>query len=209
MLKTIGFLLLFFAGLALVTVFEQENQEDIKGEQEKEQLKIGYCKTFERYARSLAEENNLNLVELGSSFEVLSSLANDKIDYAVIGRRAYKHEINEQTLEIPLKEFGWTLVSSEKDFFEYSDIESLEIHTYLNEDEVSNFFPAKPKLHYHENIDEAFENGITLIHWEDFRDEFELVVPLESNNKIEKFRVPILYKDKNKEPLEKTGVELL
>lgn len=198
MLKTIAFLIIFFGALVLITIFEEKQEpEEVKGEKEEQTLVLGYCKTFERYAVELAEQNNLNLVRMNSSFDVLASLKSGNIDYAVIGRRAYSQEINDQILEIPLKEYGWTLVSSEKDFFEYSEIENYEIHTYLNQEEVQNFFSYEPSIIFHEDIDSAFKSGITLIHWEDFRDDFELVIPLIGDAKVEKFRNPMLYMTKD------------
>ena len=203
MLKTIAFLIIFFGALTLVTVLEGDKEtEDVKGEMEGKKLILGYCKTFERYAIELAEQNDLDLVKLGSSFDVLSNLKSGNIDYAVIGRRAYTPEINEKTLEIPLKEYGWTLVSSEKDFFEYSEIENLEIHTYLKQEEVQDFFSYEPSIVYHDDIDSAFENGITLIHWEDFQDDFQLIVPLQGDAKVEKFRNPMLYMWEDTKPLD-------
>ncbi len=207
MLKTIAFLMIFFGGLTLITIFENnQDTEEVKGEKEEQNLILGYCKTFERYAISLAEENDLDLVKFGSSFEVLLSLKSQNIDYAVIGRRAYSNEINSEILEIPLEEYGWTLVSSKKDFFEYSDIENFEIHTYLNQQEVQNFFTSEPSVVFHEDIDSAFENGIALIHWEDFRDDFELVVPMKGENKVEKFRNPMLYIWEGAKPLGDLGI---
>jgi hypothetical protein len=207
MFKTLAFLILFFGGLVLVTLFEQNKDvEVVKGEKEEQNLVLGYCKTFERYALALAEENNLDVVKFGSSFEVLANLESGNIDYAVIGRRAYSSEISEEILEIPLEEYGWTLVSSEKGFLEYSELENLEIHTYLNEDEVLEFFSFEPNIVFHENIENALQGDLVLIHWEDFRDDFELVVPLVGDAKVEKFRNPMLYIGENMEPLEKLEV---
>ena len=204
MLKTLIFIILFFGALTLISIFESnDTDEEVKGEVEETSLTLGYCKTFQRYALALAQENNLEVVNFGSSFEVLSKLMQGKIDYAVIGRRAYSFEIDDSILETPLKEYGWTLVSSEKNFFQYPEIVNYEIHTYLNEEEVREFFDYKPKLFFHENIESSIENEISLIHWDDFKDEFELVIPVSGDNKVEKFRNPMLYKHESAEPLAK------
>ena len=203
MLKTLAFLILFFGALTLVTLFEQDQEsQEVKGEKEEQNLILGYCKTFERYAMALAEENELELIRFGSSFEVLSNLSSGNIDYAVIGRRAYSNEINSEILEIPLKEYGWTLVSVEKDFFEYSKIEEMEVHTYLDESKVKDFFSYKPSLVFHEDLESIPKEKIALIRWEDFHDDFELIIPLDGEDKIEKFRTPILYMREGTKPLE-------
>lgn len=211
MFKTLAFILFFFGALVLITIFDQEEKEveEIKGEKQEQNLILGYCKTFERYAHALAQENNLDLVIYGSSFDVLSNLKSGKIDYGVIGRRAYSYEINEETLEIPLKEYGFTLISSQKAFFEYSEIENLEVHTYLKNEEISDFFTFKPQITFHENIESALKGELVLIHWEDFKDDFQLVVPIEDDAKVEKFRNPMLYMHEKREPLEKETIELL
>ncbi len=202
MLKTIAFLILFFGALTLVTIFEgNEEDEEVKGEKEKQNLILGYCNDFIAEAIVLAEQNDIDLVRLPSYVDVLSSLKSGEIDYAFIGRRAYGNQIDEQTLEIPLRKYGWTLVSSEEIFFEYSDIEDLEIHTYLNQEEVENFFAYEPSIVFHEDIDSAIENEIALIHWEDFRDDFQLVVPTQNGNRVEKYRTPILYMLEGTRPL--------
>ncbi len=206
MLKTFGFILFFFFGLVLIAVIDyNKDSEEIKGEKIEESLTIGYCKTFERYAQSLAKENSLNIVKLESSGEVLSSLNSGNIDYGVIGRRAYNFEINRNIVERPLQDLGWTLVSQEKVFLEEDELKSYKINTYLDEEEVLSFFSLDLDIAYHDDIDSAFNSeGITLIAWEDFRDEFELVVPFENNSnaKVEKFRTPMLYMNENSPDLE-------
>jgi len=207
MLKTIAFLIIFFVGLTLITIFENnQDEEEVKGEKEEKKLTLAYCNDFIQDAIALAEQNDLDLKRLPNSFDVLANLKSGNIDYAVIGRRAYSDEINSEIVEIPMKEYGWTLVSSERDFVEYSDIENLEIHTYLDQEEIQDFFSYEPSFVFHEDIDSAFSSGIALISWEDFRDDFELVIPMQDDTRLEKFRTPILFMRKDARPLENLGL---
>ena len=202
MLKTIAFLIIFLAGLTLITIFESNQEaEDVKGEKEEQTLVLGYCNDFIEEAVALAKQNNIDSVRLPSYVDVLSSLESEEIDYAVLGRKAYQQQIDDEIIEIPLREYGWTLVSSEEIFFEYSEIENYEIHTYLNQEKVQNFFYYEPSIVFHEDIDPAIESGIALIHWEDFRNEFRLAVPMQGNSRVEKYRTPILYMRKETKPL--------
>lgn len=206
MLKTFGFVFLFLFGLILVTVIDYNREsEEVKGEKIEENLIIGYCKTFERYAQALAQENDLDIVRLSSSGEVLSQVNSGNIDYGVIGRRAYSFEIGNHIVEKPIKELGWTLVGKEKDFVVKEELKNFEIHTYLDEQEVMNFFSLDLNITYHDDIDSAFNSeGIALIAWKDFRDEFELIVPhvKDSDAKVEKFRTPMLYMNEDVPELE-------
>ncbi len=204
MKKTFGFLLLFFFGLILITILNERSEtEEEKGVVETESLILGYCKTFERYAVSLAEKNDLDLILFGSSFDVLANLKAGNIDYGVIGRRAYGFEINDEILEIPLEEYGWTLVSLEKGFVEYNELKDLNIATYLEEEDVLNFFSFKPNISFHENLEDALKEELVLISWEDFSDELQLVVPMEGEDKVEKFRTPMLYMHKETRELKR------
>jgi hypothetical protein len=204
MFKKIIPLIILIAVLILTPMLrQQENSGDIKGEKEEksnveeknEEKKsiLGYCPTFEKYAFNLAKDNNFDLKRFESSNEVLSNLKFNNIDYGVIGRRAYSFEIDDKILEIPLEEYGFTLISPVKVFIEYSKLKDLEIHTYLKKESVEDFLGSEYNIIFHQNIEKALEKEIVLIHWEDFQDNFELFIPIETNQKVEKFRTPILY----------------
>jgi hypothetical protein len=164
----------------------------VKGEVEKQYFVLGYCETFERFAFEIRDNNEgIVLQKFPSSFDVLANLKNDKIDYGLIGRRAYSFEIDEDIKETPLQEFGFTLVSNEKGFIDYRDLKNLEIHTYLSEDIVKEFFDFQ-NITYQNKLSANLETP-RLISWEDWNDSFELFIPIENGKKVEKFRTPMLY----------------
>ena len=206
MFKTLSLVVISLFGLILITViYENSESEEIKGERIDKTLKIGYCKTFERYAQALAKENSLEIVKMQSAAEVLSNLNSGKIDYAVIGRRAYSFEIQNHIIEKPLEKYGWTLVGKEKGVLLEDELKNFEIHTYLEKEDVLNFSSLDLNFILHDNIDTAFNSGdISLISWEDFQDEFQLIVIYEKNSdtKIETFRTPMLYINENAPQLE-------
>ncbi len=179
--------------LALSFFYKEDPQEEVKGEKKLEQLILGYCDTFEKYAIDLARGNDLELRKFKNSSEVLKNLKAGTITYAVIGRKAYSFEINDEITEIPLKELGHTLIAPEKDIIEYSELRNIVVHTYLEEEIVGKYLPSETEVIYHENIQEALEKGITLISWEDFNDDLNLLIPVEEESKVIKFRTPILY----------------
>lgn len=195
-------LILLIAVLILTPTLKQEKDSaEIKGEKEEVKLTLGYCPTFETYAFDLAKNNNFDLKKFESSNEVLSNLKSNSIDYGVIGRRAYSFEIDDEILEIPLEEYGFTLISPKKNFIEYSQLKDLEIHTYLNKEGVENFLGSEYNVIFHENIEDALKKDVVLIHWDDFEDNFELFIPMQANEKVAKFRTPILYTKKQHETI--------
>jgi hypothetical protein len=179
--------------LALSFFYEENPQEEVKGEKKLEQLVLGYCDTFEKYAIDLAEERDLELKKFDNSSEVLENLRTGSISYAVIGRKAYSFEINDEITEIPLEDLGHTLVAPEKDIIEYSELSNVVVHTYLEEGIVGKYLPSETEVIYHENVQEALEKGISLISWEDLNDNLNLLIPLEGHSKVVKFRTPMLY----------------
>lgn len=202
MLKvTVSLIVLLFGGLVLFTVLGQREptNQTVKGEQARQTLILGYCDTFEEYAIDFYERNrSIDLERMDSTSTVLEMLMNDQIDYGVVGRRAYSHEIDEDFVEIPLEDFGYTLVANELGIIEYSDLQFHKIHTALEREIVENFFSFDTKrVIYHDNLEDALAGNITLINWEDWNDELFLLIPLENGTKVEKFRTPILYMKKD------------
>lgn len=164
---------------------------------ENEKIRLGYCPTMGSYAEKTAEENNYELVLYPSSGIVFNELNNGNIHKGIVGRRAKSYELNDDINEeilIP----GYTLIFTQKNAIFYGELDSIVIHTYIEKNVTQKMLPNS-YMFYHESIEKAIEVGFAnnepiLISWEDWRDDFELLIPVDIfGNKIEDFRTPILY----------------
>ena len=150
-----------------------------------------------KYTKKIAEENNFKLIEGGSAAEVLYNLNLGSLDIGFIGRKAEKREFS--GYEKLLRENGCTLIFSQKSMINQVYLREIEAHTYLDKEIVKNNFPELKKVVFHKSLNESLRSGeINLIRWSDWRDNFNLLIPIDDfGNKIEKFRIPALYsKDK-------------
>ncbi len=196
MWKALIFLVLLISAIGISALFDNNPDESVKGETEVEKLILGYCETFERFAFDIEQKNeNVVLKKLDSSATVLSEVKNGDITYGLIGRKAYAFEIDSSIQEIPLLEMGLTLISDEKGFVSYEDLENMEVHTYIDEEVVNDFINSE-SIFFHDDMDTALEEGLktaVLISWQDWRDDFMLLIPIDGIKKVEKFRTPLLY----------------
>ena len=185
----LSFIFIFNGFLFTGKIIGSENHLD-------ERLKLGYCPTMKGDAEALAQENNYELITFGSSYQVLSALKNNQIDKGLIGRKAKLIEINSDVKETVLKS-GYTLVSSERDFIDYHRINLIEIHTYLSQGIVESLTPFGSKIVYYNDKNEALEKlnqgEIVLVSWDDWQDEFELLIVMDGNEKVKDFRGVFLY----------------
>ena len=163
----------------------------------REKAKLGYCPTMQDEAISLSQEKDYKLISFGSASEVLSALKNGQINKALIGRKAEKIEIGSTINEEVLKS-GYTLVSKEKGFIDYSKLPSIEVYTYLSNELVSSLIPASSKIIYQsesEVLKQINAGKIALISWDDWSDDFELIVVMNGNEKVKDFRGAFLYEN--------------
>ncbi len=157
--------------------------------------RLAYCPTMRPYALALEQLGGFELVELGSSGEVLDYLEEGLIDAGLIGRRARIGEISPEIQENILKE-GYTLIHSVGGLVHADDLPWLTIHTYLEEEKVSEMLPGHEAIVYHGSYQEAMEYGFdeaVLIDWQDYRDEPLIVPMINSFEKESRFRNPFLY----------------
>lgn len=187
--------------LVLIIAFVFVNQSSLIGNiilQDKQKIKLGYCPTMESEAMELAKNNNYELVRFGSASEVLFVLNNNQIDKGLIGRKAKLNEISKNIKETTLKS-GYTFVTNKKDFLEYSELPSLDIHTYLTPKEVNVLIPNNKNISYYESkqevINKILEEKVVLVSWEDWQDGFELLVFMDGNEKVKDFRGVFLYEN--------------
>ncbi len=193
--------LFFVMMLVLIIAFVFVNQSSLIGNiilQDKQKIKLGYCPTMESEAMELAKNNNYELVRFGSASEVLFVLNNNQIDKGLIGRKAKLNEISKNIKETTLKS-GYTFVTNKKDFLEYSELPSLDIHTYLTPKEVNVLIPNNKNISYYESkqevINKILEEKVVLVSWEDWQDGFELLVFMDGNEKVKDFRGVFLYEN--------------
>ena len=167
-------------------------------ENQNEKIKIGYCPTMQEEAKEIADKNNYELVELNSALEVLQALNKNQIDKALIGRKVYSYEKSENMIERVL-DSGYTLVSNQKRFIDVSVLKNSEIHTYLKKEIVEDLFLDSSKIIYYDSKNDAikkiYEGKLVLIFWEDWEDEFELIVVMNGVQKVREFRGVFLYEN--------------
>jgi hypothetical protein len=161
--------------------------------------KLGFCPTMEVFVEKIRDHKEIQLVPFNSAAEVLYYLKNKEIDIGFIGRLAKKREINDQ-IQVKRLSNSYTLIGAFKTGIREDSVKTLDIATYLPEDKVKEFIPEAQNVRYFDNIEQALNSGsfAVLIDWNDFKDDYELVIPVRDNGlKTLKFRTPTLfyYKD--------------
>ncbi len=188
---------IFFIFIAVLLVFlfvyfqtinkSTETEESV----ESSSIKVGFCPTMQVDAERLQKENeNINLVSLSSAGEVLANLEAGKIDLALIGRKAEKTEISKDILERKMFETGFTLINSQKSIISKNEIANLEVKTCLDKSIQEDF--SEFKIIFEQDCNYQKEE-IWLISWNDWTDDMELLIPVDENGKIKKYRSPFLY----------------
>ncbi len=175
---------------------KSSEEHHLEDEKPSADYKLGLCPTMIPHGVHLAQNaESLSILVYPSSAYVIHALKNGEIDIGLVGRIARESESISDANELRLRD-GYTLVSNERSEIEYSQLLSAEIHTYLNPSEVSGFIPEAENIIYHDSIESAFDSAQgnpILISWEDYQDSFELVVPMQENERVDKFRIPTLY----------------
>ncbi len=169
----------------------------VYSENSNEKIKLGYCPTMQEETIILSEENNYESIKLGSASEVLFALKNNQVDRGLIGRKAKLSEINKNTKETILKS-GYTLISKQGGFIDFSQLANYEIYTSLSESIAESLALKDSKIIYltkEEAIKKINEGKIVLISWEDWNDNFELIVVMKGNEKVKDFRGVFLYEN--------------
>jgi len=156
---------------------------------------LGYCPTMREYAIQIQNLNpNLDISEFSSTAEVIRNLNSNNIEYALVGRKVRDWELENYNLLI-LRE-GYTLIGPSQVFINYADLNNLVIHTYLDESIVDLYFENKNNFVFYDSFEDAIKTrneNVVFINWSDYSNSFELVIPVIGPNKVEKFRLPIIY----------------
>ncbi len=160
---------------------------------------LGYCPTMEPYALKISSNlPNIEILNLGSAANALAYQRDKISDVTLIGRRAKKREITDETKELILKS-GFTLVSNYRGMIEESNLKQINIHTAIKKDIAEKFYPNFPNWIFYDDKNTALLNGLSeavLISWDDWIDDFELLIPMTDMGKSPQFRTPIIYFNK-------------
>ena len=163
-------------------------------------IKIAYCPTMEKYANVIGSKvADIDLINANSAAQVLAMLKENLVDIVLIGRTAKSWEINNHIDFLRLKN-GYTLIYKQKMGIYYADLKQVEINTYINREKIKDIAHLFKKINFFTNFDDCLKNGLDipiLIDWKDFRDEFELLIPMDENGKVAYFRAPVLYYNRN------------
>lgn len=187
-----GFIILSLLVLILLVHFELIL---VNGEAGDKRI-LGYCQTMKEEAINFSGKKDYELLEFKSASDVLIALNANYIHGALVGRKAKAFEINNDFNE-SIIDSGYTLVSNQKSFIEYNDLSLIEVHTYLSSEITKELMPHVKEVIYYGSKEEAFNearNGnVILIDWDDWMDEFELVVVMDRGEKVKEFRGVFLY----------------
>ncbi len=168
-------------------------------------ISLGYCPTMTKtVSKVIKDKTHVTPVPFGSAAQALYALRSEQVDAVIIGRYAKAAELAPGTGIIPLEKEGFTLVTHTKGFIDVHDLPGLTVHTYLAESLVKEQYPELDHVSYYPTVEEAFaatrKNEAALISWNDFIDTFELLIPMDENGKIRKYRFPVLfYKETRKD----------
>ncbi|MFP4112625.1 MAG: hypothetical protein ACLFUO_06540 [Candidatus Woesearchaeota archaeon] len=188
----IGALVLIISSLVLL-------KGTTSGNATAEPIRLGYCPTMRLFAEDIALQNeNIQLIHMGSSSKALNALHKGNIDVALIGRLAQDGEIDTHNMFEKRLSKGYTLISKEKRFIQKEELVGLTVHTYLSEDIAKQILPDSDIM-YHKEITHAKAQLGTypvLISWDDYDNE-DLLVILSGSEKEIRFRLPTLYSINN------------
>jgi len=164
-------------------------------------LRLSYCPTMLPYIEKIKEKNlDIEIVNGQSAAGVLSMLRNNQIDMIMIGRKAYQRELKLDVKEKRLQN-GYTLAYSQKSFILEEQLGEVAIKTYISKSIVEKDFAFLKNVEYYDSKEECMEDFLsipTLVDWNDFEEDYQLLIPMDNNrNKLSSFRAPVIYFNKN------------
>ena len=163
-------------------------------------ITMAYCPTMEPFAQEI--ENNLREVKIipaYSAAQVLNMLRSGEVDSVLIGRTAKKSEINADTGCLRLKE-GITLAYRTKAGIPVSRLREIEVVTYLEPERVEGVKDLFAEVIHLDTLNDCLKYNLevpVLVDWQDYRDDFELLIPMNEGGKSPEFRAPVIYYSPN------------
>ena len=163
-------------------------------------VKLGFCPTMTPYAEGFDKNiDDIELVRVPGAAGVMNMLLAGAIDAALIGREAYKRELNDNIKKKRLKG-GYTLVYKDKIGIPKEKLKEISIKTYLPKNIVSDLLPNIGNITFYTSIEECEKENMDmpmLIDWKDFKDEHEMLIPQEANGmKTPIYRAPVIFYNK-------------
>jgi len=163
-------------------------------------IRMAFCPTMEPFAESIATSiDSIEAVPAGSAAMVIKMLQGGMVESVLIGRTAKSYELDGDVKHKRLKE-GVTLVYKDKTSIYQDQLKEIPVKTYLDKNslgEVAGFFT---KIAYLDSKDDCLNGDLSipsLIDWRDFRDSFELLIPVNGTGKVPEFRAPVIYYNKS------------
>ena len=157
---------------------------------------IAYCPTMKPFAKTIENSiQEIETVEAASAAQALQMLRGDYVDSVLIGRAAKKRDLSDNSKEKRLLD-GITLVYKTKTGVGSDQLSEIPVITYLSESDLGDLKNQFTKISFVSSLDECLTDNLetpVLIDWRDYRDEFELLIPMEAKGKDPRFRAPVLY----------------
>ncbi len=182
-------------------------------------MKISYCPTMTPYIEKISSEiEGIKLLPASSAAEALYLLQTKYAQGIIIGRVAKKSEIPDEIFAYRLKD-GKTLIYRQKVVVNIKNLKHVDVYTYLSRNSLKDVEILFRSVTFFDTLDECLRDDLetpVLVDWQDYRDEFELLIPVNESGKIPYFRAPIFYYyrdtttkkvlEKMKKAIEKTGM---
>ena len=161
-----------------------------------EKYRIGFCPTMQPYVDKIARKvDEVEMMPFSSAGQVLSMLRNDNLDGVLIGRTAYAYEIDSNTNFIRLKD-GITLAFKMKYAVSEEQLKQVDVLTYLPPEKVEHVEKFFHQIYYRDTLEQCLEENLevpVIVDWNDFKDDFELLIPVNNYGKTQEFRAPVIY----------------
>ncbi len=192
----IGLVVLFLFSLFVFIQGDNEGKKEIEKKEEPFVGVLGYCPTQREEAIALAEERGLELLPLGSTGEVLYSLKINEIDFGLVGRKARSSEVEKGVAKEIIRD-GYMLITKKSLVIDYKNLHHIEINTYVEEDVIDGLPLEDNKINYYKTKEEALmtidDGAVVLLPWDDFEDDFNLLIVMDGGRKKKDFRGAFLY----------------
>jgi len=160
-------------------------------------VKLGYCPTMTPFVKNFKSRiDELELVPMQGAAAVMNMLLAGALDAAIIGREAYSRELNPSIKKKRLQS-GYTLVYKDKVGIPRDKLKEISIKTYLPRDITMKLLPTLEHVSFYPSLHECEEAGKDmpmLIDWKDFKDEYEMLIPIEEDGmKTPIYRAPVIF----------------
>ena len=156
---------------------------------------IAFCPTMNPFAEKLVQIEGIKMIPLQSAGQSLATLKAGEVQGVLIGRYAKGREIDSETQQ-DILQGGCTLVYRAKTGIGETELKNVAVNTYLADEDIQAFKPLLGEIHRFDSLDACLKDQLAtpiLIDWQDYRDEFELLIPMNNYGKVSLFRAPVLY----------------